>query len=330
MANAKKDAVDGAVAAEEKVNGGNEQVTTNASPTKKAGRRGIGAARGTNRLKFSHELAKQNGLFLGHLDSVEVRMITIGEEKTGMPSFNGLEIPKLLVTFASNEEDPNKRHYVTLQFTAVESNASTIPGGKEVWKVNAPFDWMKHLLNVFYLKGRELTEEEDEALSLSYLDFDEQGEYVPIETEEVIAAWKVLFENFENIMNRGRDGQPVYKTKDGKFIAVWLKLLRYTKHPKKGWQPLNDGELAIPTFVGEGCIEVFKQNTPTSIRVNSVKEAIIPMNVEKAKAPNIPAAGMPGMGAMGMGGVPVDPMLGGNSGFDSNIIGAQAQEDMPF
>ena len=35
----------------------------------------------------------------------------IGDDKTGMPSFNGLEIPKLTITFASNEEDANKRHY---------------------------------------------------------------------------------------------------------------------------------------------------------------------------------------------------------------------------
>ena len=120
--------------------------------TKKVSRRGIGTARGTTRLKFSHEQAKQNGLFLGHLDSVAVTMIQIGEDKTGMPSFNGLEIPKLTVTFASNEEEVNKRHYQNLTFTAVESNANTIPGGKEEWKVNTVFDWFKHILNVYVLK----------------------------------------------------------------------------------------------------------------------------------------------------------------------------------
>lgn len=65
--------------------------------TKKVSRRGIGTARGTTRLKFSHEQAKQNGLFLGHLDSVAVTMIQIGEDKTGMPSFNGLEDRKSVV-----------------------------------------------------------------------------------------------------------------------------------------------------------------------------------------------------------------------------------------
>ena len=315
MAKENENVATGAVAAEAPVE------------TKKVSRRGIGSARGTTRLKFSHEQAKQNGLFLGHLDSVVVSMIQIGEDKTGMPSFNGLEIPKLTITFASNEEEVNKRHYQPLTFTAVESNANTIPGGKEEWKVNSVFDWLKHILNVFVLKGRELTEEEEAALSLSYEDFDEQGEYSPVEPEVVIAGWKTLFENFENIMNRGRDGQPYFKTKDGKNVALWLKMLRYIKTPKKGWQPINNGDLSFPSFVGEGCIEIYKQNTPPSIRIDSVKEAIIPMNVEKAKAPNMPT---PGTGAMaaGMGGVPVvDPMVGGGN-FAG--IATEAADDMPF
>lgn len=295
---------------------------------KKVNRRGVAAARGTTRLKFSHEQAKQNGLFIGHLESVAVSMIQIGEDKTGMPSFNGLEIPKIVLTFASNDPEVSKRNYVTLQFTAVESNANTIPGGKDEWKVNTVFDWFKHILNVYVLKGRELTEDEANALTLSFEDFDEQGEYVPVEPEDVVAGWKTLFENFENIINRGRDGQPYYKSKDGKYIPVWIKLLRYIKTGKKGWQPVNNGDLAFPSFVGEGCIEVYKQNTPPSIRIDSIKEAIIPMNVEKAKAPNMPTPGMGGVAAPAMGGVPVvDPMVGAGN---FNGIATEAADDMPF
>lgn len=295
---------------------------------KKVSRRGVAAARGTTRLKFSHEQAKQNGLFLAHLDNVVVSMIQIGEDKTGMPSFNGLEIPKLVLTFASNESDVNKRHYITLQFTAVESNANTIPGGKDEWKVNTVFDWFKHILNVYVLKGRELTEEEASALTLSFEDFDEQGEYVPVEPEDVIAGWKTLFENFENIINRGKEGQPYYKNKDGKDIPVWIKLLRYIKNNKRGWMPVNNGDLAFPSFVGEGCVEVYKQNTIPSIRIDSVKESIIPMNVEKAKAPNMPTPNVGMSSAPAMGGVPVgDPMV---SGSNFGGISVEAMEDMPF
>lgn len=319
MVNKKEDVATSATAAE---------VQEEVQNVKKVNRRGVAAARGTTRLKFSHEQAKQNGLFIGHLESVVVSMIQIGEDKTGMPSFNGLEIPKIVLTFASNDPEVSKRNYVTLQFTAVESNANTIPGGKDEWKVNTVFDWFKHILNVYVLKGRELTEDEANALTLSFEDFDEQGEYVPVEPEDVVAGWKTLFENFENIINRGRDGQPYYKSKDGKYIPVWIKLLRYIKTGKKGWQPVNNGDLAFPSFVGEGCIEVYKQNTPPSIRIDSIKEAIIPMNVEKAKAPNMPTPGIGGIAAPAMGGVPVvDPMVGAGN---FNGIATEAAEDMPF
>lgn len=289
---------------------------------KKVSRRGLGSARGTARLKFGNDQAKPNGLFLGHLEEVKYSTITIGEDKTGMPSFNGFEIPKLTLTFASNEEDPNKRHYVSKTFTAVESNVNTIPGGKEEWKVNSVFDWLKHVLNVYYLKGRELTDEEAAALSLTFEDFDEQGEYVSVDTEIVINAWKVLFENFENIMNRGKDGKPVYHDKNNKFIPVWLKLLRYVKS-RKSWTPINNGDLSLPQFVGEGCIEIYQQNAIPSIKIDLVKETILIMNVEKPKTPNMPAVG--GMAPM-MGGVAIDQTMN-PMGTD---ISNQTIDDMPF
>lgn len=289
---------------------------------KKVSRRGLGSARGTARLKFANDQAKPNGLFLGHLEEVKYSTITIGEDKTGMPSFNGFEIPKLTLTFASNEEDPNKRHYVSKTFTAVESNVNTVPGGKEEWKVNSVFDWLKHVLNVYYLKGRELTDEEATALSLTFEDFDEQGEYVSVDTEIVINAWKVLFENFENIMNRGKDGKPVYHDKNNKFIPVWLKLLRYIKN-KKSWTPINNGDLSLPQFVGEGCIEIYQQNAIPSIKIDLVKETILIMNVEKPKTPNMPAVG--GMAPM-MGGVAIDQTMN-PMGTD---ISSQTIDDMPF
>lgn len=289
---------------------------------KKVSRRGLGSARGTARLKFGNDQAKPNGLFLGHLEEVKYSTITIGEDKTGMPSFNGFEIPKLTLTFASNEEDPNKRHYVSKIFTAVESNVNTIPGGKEEWKVNSIFDWLKHVLNVYYLKGRELTDKEAAALSLTFEDFDEQGEYVSVDTEIVINAWKVLFENFENIMNRGKDGKPVYHDKNNKFIPVWLKLLRYVKS-RKSWTPINNGDLSLPQFVGEGCIEIYQQNAIPSIKIDLVKETILIMNVEKPKTPNMPTVGR--MAPM-MGGVAIDQTM---NPMDADIS-SQTLEDMPF
>lgn len=301
----------------------------NQAPATKVKRRGVASARGTQRLKFSHEHAQRNGLFLGHLHNVEVSMISISDSSTGMPSFNGMEIPKIVFTFCSNEDDATKRRFTTVQFTAVESNVNTIPGGKEEWKVNTVFDYIQHFLNVYILKGREFTDEEAALFSLPFEDFDEDGSYVSVEPEEVVAGWKTMFENVENVLNRGKDGQPAYNAKDGKFITVWIKLLRHVKNmKKKEWVNVNNGDLSFPTFVGEGVIEVFKQGVAPSIRIDTVKESIIPIEI-KAKSNTTGNS----MGAPAMGGVPVDPMMGGqdfNAGFGSEASGAAMGGDLPF
>lgn len=295
---------------------------------KKTNRRGIGSARGTQRLKFNHtDAIPQNGLFLGHLENVVVGKMQIGEDSIGMPSFNGMELPKLIFTFASNEVEINKRKYVTLQFTPTESNVDTIPGGKKSWQVDRVMDWFKHIINVFVLKGRELTEEEEIALSLSYEDFDENGDYIPVEPEVVVASWKTLFENIENIFNRGKDGAPVYKTKDGKDLVIWMKLLRFIKRNGE-WKPIvSNGDLAFPTYVGEGCLELHKQNTIPAIHINSINETITPKEIAKPKAPNMNVPGMPGGSVPVMGGIPAGGMETSSYGSEINL---SAAEDLPF
>lgn len=286
-------------------------------------RRGIATARGTQRLKFSHTDAKQNGLFLAHLESVDVSMIKIGEETTGLPSFNGLEIPRLRFIFTSNEPDEAKRKHVTLSFTPAESNAETIPGGKSEWKVTNIFDWVQHLIKVFILKGRDFTEEETNALSLSFVDFDENGQYVPVDPEEVIKSWTMLFNNVENMFNRGKDGNPYYKTSDNKVIPVWIKLIRYNKTKKNGWTAIQNGDLAFPIFVGEGCVELMRPNEMPAIKLNPITECITPKDIEskkKAQAPNMGVAGMP------VGGYNIGTEMG--SGIP-DFGGLGIDEDMP-
>ena len=286
-------------------------------------RRGIATARGTQRLKFTHTDAKPNALFLAHLDSVDVSTIKIGEESTGLPSFNGMEIPRLRFTFTSNEAEEAKRRYVTLSFTPAESNAETIPGGKGEWKINTIFDWIKHLYNVYVLKGRELTEEEAAAFELPFVDFDENGQYVPVDVEIVVAGWTQLFNNIENAFNRGKDGKPCYKTADNKIIPVWIKLLRYIRTKKNGWSPIQNGDLVFPAFVGEGCVEIYKPNEMPAIKVNQINECIIPKDIDtkkKAQTPNMPS--MPGMGGtVNLG----SEMSGGFGDFGPSALG----EDMP-
>ena len=265
------------------------------APEKKVTRRGISnETRGTVRLKFDTRDAKSNGLFLAHLEEVKVSTFVPGEDKTGMPSFNGLEVPKLTLTFASNEEEVAKRRYAVLQFNAVESTALTIPGKSEEWKVNLVFDWIKHILNVFVLKGRQMTPQEEEALSLDFVDFDENGEYITVDPQVVLSSWNKLFTNFENIMNRGRDGEkPYYKTADNKNIALWIKLIRYFKAHNE-WKEVNRGDLSFPQFVGEGAIEIYQANVMPSIKLDITREKIAPMNLTKKEAPNFQAPAAPG------------------------------------
>lgn len=288
---------------------------------KKQQGRGIGTARGTTRLKFSHEQANpNNGLFQAHLESVTVGTAKIGEETTGMPQFNGMEIPRLALVFASNEPEVAKRHYITLSWSAQESTVNTIPGGKEAWKVDTIFDYMKHILEVFVLKGKEMTAEMEEKLTLPFNDTDENGEFVPLEAETIIAGWTTLFQNFAAILNEGKDGKPVYQSADGKSISIWIKLVRFVKNGKEWRAVQKNGDLVFPTFVGEGVIEIYNANAAPSIRLNAMRETIRPMKIETKKEPNLPGIGggpaMPGMYAGGA----VDP-------FDA---GAVAGDESPF
>lgn len=288
--------------------------------TKKIGR-GIGTARGTTRLKFSHEHANSaNGLFLAHIDSVVVSTAKIGEDTTGMPSFNGMEIPRIAIVFASNEPEVNRRKYVTLSWNAVESNVNTIPGGKESWKVDSIFDYMKHILDVFVLKGQPITEELEKKLTLPFDDTDEEGEFLPLETETIVAGWATLFQNFAAILNEGNNGKPVYQDINGKAIPVWIKLLRFVKQGKS-WKAIRNGDLAFPAFVGQGVIELFNQTVPPSIRIDTVRETIKVLKTDDKKEPN-----MPGIGGLAIAGGPAyNPNM---NPFDG--AAAAAEEDSPF
>lgn len=296
-------------------------------------RRGISnETRATNRLKFDdvRDANKANGLFQGHLESVEVKDITIGEETTGMPSFNGMTVPKLILTFASNHPAVAERRYVSMQFLPAESNVDTIPNGSKAWQVDRIMAYLKHLLDVYLLKGKSMSEEQEDALTLAFEDFDDNGEYVSVDPTEVINGWRVLFENFANIMNTGKDGKPIYVTADGKIIPIWMKLLRFTKN-KGQWKPVEGGnragDLAFPGFVGEGVIELFVTNKVPILKVDATKEKIAVMDI--AKTPTNPA--VPGMPGAPMGGVPAG--FGDGMGADNGSpIPAfpGAGEDLPF
>lgn len=311
----------------------NEQAAA-AKPKKH--RRGINnETRGRTRLKFDEkrDAVKANGLFIGHLDEARVDWITIGADVTGLPSFAGMKIPVLCFVFASNEEDENMRKYVPLRFTPAESTALTIIGGADEWKVNSIFDWLKHIYDVFVLKGRAMTEEEEDLLSLPFDDTDEDGNYVPVPAEEVIAGWRVVFENFVSLLNN--NGKPVYKTVDGKNIPIWIKLLRYTK-VRNSWQPVvrgksTAGDLGFTSFVGEGCIELYKKDTEPMLKIDVSKESIVHQKVDKVPVtPQVPNSGVVAGGAPMAAAPVVSPVFGAGANDGSVFSSANPTDDLPF
>ena len=301
--------------------------TVNAQTVAKKVRRGVSnKTQAVAQLKFHEKDAAQNGLFVGHLEEVRVDWSNNADAK----SFTGMSIPRLTFHFASNHANASEKRHVYQTLFPVESNVNTIPGGSEDWRVNNVFNWIKHILDVFYLKGREMTEAEEDALSLTFEDFDENGEYVSVEVEDVIAGYRAIFENAAAMLNGsfeladGETAKPVYKTSDGKFIPCWLKLLRHKKR-KGDWINVGaNGDLAFDGFIGNGVVELLKKDCPpTVLRLDLAKESITPKETKKT-----PTIGAPGMGAPAMGGVMAGaPTMG--MPIDNGAFQA-AGEEMPF
>ena len=301
--------------------------TVNAQTVAKKVRRGVSnKTQAVAQLKFHEKDAAQNGLFVGHLEEVRVDWSNNADAK----SFTGMSIPRLTFHFASNHANASEKRHVYQTLFPVESNVNTIPGGSEDWRVNNVFNWIKHILDVFYLKGREMTEAEEDALSLTFEDFDENGEYVSVEVEDVIAGYRAIFENAAAMLNGsfeladGEVAKPVYKTSDGKYIPCWLKLLRHKKR-KGDWINVGaNGDLAFDGFIGNGVVELLKKDCPpTVLRLDLAKESITPKETKKT-----PTIGAPGMGAPAMGGV-----MAGAPGMGMPVDNGAFQaagEDMPF
>lgn len=299
-------------------------------------RRGVSnATKAVSHLKFHEKDAAANGLFVGQLSDVRVESSINADGKT----FTGLEVPRLTFEFTSCHANVNEKRYVYQTLFPVESNVDTIPEGKDDWRVNAIFAWIKHILDVFYLKGRELTPAEEDSLSLDFVDYEENDgviEYVSVEPETVLAAYKKLFEAAAAMMNgsyadkdKEATGKACYKDANGKPLPVWMKLLRYVKNRKGEWTAVSRGELAFPSFVGEGCLELMKaKEFPKVIRIDVTKESITPKEVKKT--PTIGTPTIPGMaGIPAMGGVV--------AGSETNMSAAPTNEayegagvDMPF
>lgn len=253
--------------------------------TKTKRRRGItNEVKAVSQLKFHEKDSQpQTGLFIGQLAEVKVEWSVNAEGK----AFTGLKCPRLTFHFTSNHANNDEKRHVYFTCFPVESNVNTIPGGSEEWKYNNVINAIKHILDVIYLKGRKLTEEEENLLALPLDDVDDEGNYVVVDPEDVLKAYATLFTNVANMLNGIGDGdtpKPCYKDANGNPIPLYMKLLRH-KRAKDGWRNVgNNGELAFDTFVGTGFIEIKKGNEfPRILSVDPAKESITPKVTNKDK-----------------------------------------------
>lgn len=289
-------------------------------------RRGVtNQTQAVTQLRFHEKDAAPNGLFVGHLEEVRVDWSINADGKM----FTGMKTPRLTLHFTSNHANVNERRHVYHTLFPVESNINTIPNGLEEWKVNNVLNWIKHVLDVFYLKGRQLTEAEEDALSLTFVDYDDNGEYVAVDPQEVLDGYATLFNNVVAMLNgtfnlpEGETPKPFYKDGNGKPITVWMKLLRHRKRKAQWINVGQNGELGFDQFIGAGAIEIQKPNTPPAIlRIDLAKESITPKEVKKA--PTIGAPAMGGVMAEGM------PSVGMGAANNTAFTDALGDDVMPF
>lgn len=305
-----------------------KETATNAQSAVKKIRRGVSnETKALTRIKFHEKDAAPNGLFIGHLESVTVDW-SVSDKRKSFPNMN---MPRLTLHIESNHAKPAERRYLGHSIWPVESSVDTIPGGEHQWYVDSILNGIKHLLDVYYLKGRDLTEAEEDALTLPFVDFDAEGNYVPVEPQDVLDGYRQLFENAAAMLNGtfgkladGEVAKPCYKTADGKFIPVWIKLLRHVKSRGKWSNVGANGDLDLTGNPGNGWFEpVQGQNPPKILRIDLAKESITPKQTDKQ--PNLGAPGSPIMG-----GVVAPAMNNGPMGADVNAAYADAGDNMPF
>lgn len=295
------------------------------APAKKA-RRGVSnKTQAVAQLRFHEKDADpRNGLFVGNLDEVKVEWSTNEENK----DFPGMAVPRIQFHFTSTHVNATEKRHVYQTAFAVASNVDTIPNGAQSWKVDNVLRLLKHMLDVFYLKGRELTESEEDALALPFEDFDEEGNYVVVDPEEVLKGYATVFTNVVAMLNgefelaEGEVAKPCFKTADGKPVKVWMKLLRHKK-TKNGWVNVTqNGELGFDGFIGNGIVELLKKDVAPTLRLDLAKESITPKETKKE-----PTLGGPNMMGGGMAVIGNDMAAFGampNPAFDA------ASNDMPY
>ncbi len=209
----------------------------------------------TNRLKFKPN-PELNNLCLGYLESVEVVMNEIakindkGQESTW--EYAGHTIPRLVFTFRNyvrkNDLDKADRFYIHTEnvIGAVKSSGDKIEQATLQSIYESMWARIKHIHDAFvsdpnYAPFKLLPE------------IDEYGK-----TADRVEQFTQFFNVIADAFNKGKDGLPIYKGANDSKLPCYMKLVAEYKQRK--W-------LELPTFVGEGFIERYKEGVPPTIEL---------------------------------------------------------------
>lgn len=271
---------------------------------KKVNRRGISnSTRSASQRKYHVSMVDRNTkMFVGALMDVTVTYSDFKDDDASQSAFRGMKVPRLSFHFASLDPNVNTRAHVYKTFTPLQPTVETIPGAKKAWMLEGSIlGYIKYLLDVYYLKGRELTESEEELLSLDIDDIDENGNFQPVEAEDTIKAFDKMFFNVAAMFNTANGGKPVFLSDKGAPIGMWMKLITCYKSDNTWKHVEKNGGLAFPSFVGEGVLEIKTDRAPI-LNLNSATESVA--NIVDAKAPTaLPP--MPGATMIPQNGSPI-------------------------
>lgn len=244
--------------------------------------------RSTSAKRFicSPEFGNKTGLCRGIIESVEVKTYK-PKEDSKQSSFEGLEIPRLEITYIQKKE--NEGGYHKQSFNAIEfkdlfeetdgkdKNGNVIKRGDPTWMVRNIFSWVKHIIEAIT----------KEPLRVEFSMTDVKGKDLnidkPLDGAATIAAFNKIFTEIVTYLNGGiiKGARPIYKDK-----LFWLKMLMADSRGTINKQ----GNAVLPNFVpADGALELVEDGVKPYMRINIAKGESVVARASINK-PNISAS----------------------------------------
>lgn len=189
-------------------------------------------------------------------------------ENSSFVNFIGLKLPRLELHFQ------DVKHPDRMYIHSFNAWDDAVYVAKEMdalgWNSFASFN--KHFLEVYL--GRTLDEKSPELKDITYDETKKGKAYCD--------SIRKMFEKTAEVYNTGNNGAPIYKTANGNFRPVWMKLLIAVKGSL-----VNKGNPGFPRYIGNGILELAVKDKMPDISVNPAKGESIDVNQASA-VPKVP------------------------------------------